>query len=544
VILILALVLAGNTLEARAKRQTSAALRSLLSLQPRIARVGRDTQELEIPVEDVRSGDILIVRPGERIPVDGLVTEGFSGVDESMLTGESLPVEKSAGDRVIGGTINGAGAFRFRATAIGADSVLAHIVRVMREAQTSRPPIQRLADQLSAIFVPVVVSIALLTAVVWYFTTGVATEAFTAAVAVLVIACPCAMGLAVPTAIMVATGRGARAGILIRGGEALERARALDTIVLDKTGTVTEGRPSVTDVHVAEGFEERAVLSLAAAVEKASEHPLAEAVVEHARALSMPIPPATSFLALPGRGVSALAGNAEVTIGNEAFLRQHGIAPEPLLETANQLAEQGKTPLLVGVNGRPAAVIGVADTLRATSRKAVADLKRMGLDVILLTGDRETTARAIARQADIDHVIAGVMPDGKAAEIRRLQAEGHVVAMVGDGINDAPALAQADIGIAMGSGTDIAAEAAAVTLMRSDLAGVVSAIRLSRQTMRVMKQNLFWAFIYNVIGIPIASGVLYPAFGILLSPILASAAMAFSSFSVVTNSLRLRAIRI
>jgi Cu+-exporting ATPase len=461
-----------------------------------------------------------------------------------MLTGESLPVGKAPDDKVIGGTVNKTGSFRFRATAIGADSVLAHIVRLMRQAQTSRPPIQRLADQISAIFVPVVITIALVTLAIWYFAAGAVAGAFTSAVAVLIIACPCAMGLAVPTAVMVATGRGARAGILIRGGEALEKARDLDTVVLDKTGTVTEGRPAVTDVEIVGRFSSEEVLSLTAAVEKASEHPLAEAVVRHARERGIAIADARAFASTPGRGVAARVGDREVTIGNEAFLAQAGVSTEPLRTPAGRLAEQGRTPLLVAIDGQPAAVIGVADTIRPSSKGAIRDLRGMGLNIILLTGDREATGRAIAAQAGIDHVIAQVMPDEKSAEIRRLQAEGHVVAMVGDGINDAPALAQSDIGIAMGSGADIAAEASAVTLMRSDLTGVVSAIRLSRQTMRVMKQNLFWAFIYNVIGIPIAAGALYPAFGILLSPILASAAMAFSSVSVVTNSLRLRGIRV
>jgi Cu+-exporting ATPase len=512
-----------------------------MNLQPPTARILRGADELDVPVEGVRSGDVLIVRPGERIPVDGVVTEGRSSVDESMLTGESLPVEKAPDDKVIGGTINRTGSFHFRATAIGADSVLAHIVRVMRDAQTSKPPIQRLADRVSAIFVPVVVAIAVLTLAVWYLAADGA-GAFTSSVAVLIIACPCAMGLAVPTAVMVATGRGARAGILVRAGEALEKARALDTVVLDKTGTVTEGRPAVTDVHTEAGFDEAAVLRVAAAVERASEHPLAEAVVQYARERSLSIPKASAFAATPGRGATGVVEGQQVVIGNDAYLVQHNIDPESLIDTAGALAANGKTPLLLAIDGHPAAVLGVADTIRPTSRKAIAHLKQMGLKVILLTGDRETTARAIAAQAGIDTVIAGVMPDEKAARIQGLQAQGHVVAMVGDGINDAPALAQSDIGIAMGSGVDAAAEAAAVTLMRSDLAGVVSAIRLSRQTMRVMKQNLFWAFIYNVIGIPIAAGVLYPAFGILLSPILASAAMAFSSVSVVTNSLRLRSI--
>jgi Cu+-exporting ATPase len=458
-----------------------------------------------------------------------------------MLTGESIPVTKSLDDRVIGGTINGTGAFRFRVTAIGADSVLAHIVRLMRQAQGSKPPIQRLADRIAGIFVPVVVAIAALTLLIWYLAGGAAITAFTCAVAVLIIACPCAMGLAVPTAVMVSTGRGARSGILIRGGEALEKARELDTVVLDKTGTVTEGRPAVTDVVVQPGFDEHAVLRLAAAAERGSEHPLAEAVLAHVRALGLSIPDAAGFEAVPGRGVIAHVETHEVRIGTADWL---GDTASEMTADADLLARSGKTPLLVTIDGRPAAVIGVADTIRPTSAAAVGDLRRMGLSVVLLTGDREAVAQAIAKQAGIDQVISGVLPDGKAAEIQRLQTAGRVVAMVGDGINDAPALAQADIGIAMGSGADVATEAADITLMRSDLAGVVAAIRLSRRTMSVMKQNLFWAFIYNIVGIPIAAGALYPAFGILLSPILAGAAMAFSSVCVVTNSLRLRTARL
>jgi Cu+-exporting ATPase len=533
VIIIIALVLTGNTLEARAKRQTSAAIRRLLDLQPKTARIVRDTDELDVPVEDVRGGDILIVRPGERIPVDGIITSGRSAVDESMLTGESMPVEKQADDKVIGGTINRTGSFRFRATAIGSDSVLAHIIRTMREAQGTKPPIQRLADRISGIFVPVVAAIALLTFAIWYFVAGAGSIAFTSSVAVLIIACPCAMGLAVPTAVMVATGRGARAGILIRGGEALETARRLDTIVLDKTGTVTEGKPVVVEM-IPSSSE---ALALASAVEKASEHPLAEAVVTYARLQGISIPDAAGFSAVPGRGARGFVDGREVLIGNESFVGYSDA-------TAERMASEGKTPLLVSVDGRHVATIGVADAIRSGSAEAVSELKRMGLRVILLTGDREATAKAIARQAGIDEIVAGALPDAKVEHIRALQDEGKVVAMAGDGINDAPALAQAHLGIAMGSGSDIAAEAADVTLMRSDLAGVVSAIRLSRRTMGVMKQNLFWAFIYNVIGIPIAAGVLYSAFGVLLSPIMASAAMAFSSVSVVTNSLRLRAARI
>ena len=541
VIIIIALVLAGNTMEARAKRQTAAALRSLIQLQPLTARLVRGMDQVVVPIEEVRTGDILAVRPGERVPLDGVILDGQSSVDESMLTGESIPVAKAKGDRVIGGTMNGTGAFEVRTTAIGADSMLAHIIRLMREAQGSKPPIQRLADRISGLFVPVVVTIAAVTFFVWYFAAGSSATALIASVSVLIIACPCAMGLAVPTAVMVATGRGARAGILIRGGEALEKARGIDTVVLDKTGTVTEGRPAVTDIAPQPEFGPDTLLRLAAAAEKSSEHPLAEAVVAHARARGLEIPPVLAFEAVPGRGVSARVENREVRIGTETWLGQ---AAEILAPDAERLAREGKTPLLISVDDRPAGVIAVADTIRPTSASAVEALRRMGLHVVLLTGDRAEVAQAIAAQAGITEVISGVLPDGKLQEIARLQSLNRTVAMVGDGINDAPALAKADIGIAMGSGTDVAAEAADITLMRSDLEGVVAAIRLSRRTMGVMKQNLFWAFIYNIVGIPVAAGVLYPSFGILLSPILASAAMAFSSVSVVTNSLRLRAARL
>ncbi len=564
VIIIIALILTGNMFEARAKASTSSALRALVRLQPKTARVLRDGIEVDILAEQVVRGDTVVVRPGERIPVDGQIIGGRSAVDESMLTGESLPVEKAAGDRVIGGTINGTGSFRYTATTLGADSMLARIVRLMRDAQSSRAPIQRLADRVSGIFVPVVISIAIATFVIWFISAGAApgVRAFAAAVAVLIIACPCAMGLAVPTAVMVATGKGAELGVLIKGGEALQRAGEVTTVVLDKTGTVTEGKPAVTDVVLAPALVatgdgssgarpgESSLLRLVASLETASEHPLAEAIVRHARESGLEVQPPSSFESLTGRGAAGVVEGSAVIVGNPALMAEHGVGVELLATTAERLASLGRTPMYAAVapagseDYELAGLVAVADPIKATSREAIRRFHAMGLETVMLTGDNERTARAIAREAGIGRVVAGVLPAGKVAEVRRLQESGAVVAMVGDGINDAPALAQADVGMAIGTGTDIAAEAGDVVLMRGDLRSAAQAMELSRRTMRTMKQNLFWAFIYNVIGIPIAAGVLYPAFGILLSPILASAAMAFSSVSVVTNSLRLRRVRI
>ncbi len=551
VLFIIALILLGNTFEARARRQTSAALRALADLQPKTARVVRQGVDVDVPVEAVVPGDIVLVRPGERVPVDGTIVEGGSAVDESMLTGESLPVEKRAGDAVFGGTINRSGAFRLAASHLGADGALQRIAKLMRDAQGSRAPIQALADRVSAVFVPVVLSLAVATFAAWVVIAGEGSmlQAVSAAVGVLIIACPCAMGLAVPTALMVATGRGAAHGILIKGGEALQRAGGLTTIVLDKTGTVTEGRPIVTDLVVAEdaGLDDGDLLSLAASVEIASEHPLADAIVSAARGRGVALRPVRDFSAMVGRGAVARVDGMRVLVGNADLLEGEGIAVDALASAATALADRGRTPLFVATTGATSRVLGliaVADPIRPTSRAAIARLKGMGLDVVLLTGDNARTAHVIAREAGIDAVVAGVLPDGKVAEIARLQAEGRIVAMVGDGINDAPALAKADVGLALGSGTDIAIEAADVTLLRVDLQGVATAIALSRRTMATMRQNLFWAFVYNVVGIPVAAGVLYPVTGLLLSPILASAAMAFSSVSVVANSLRLRAARV
>ena len=559
VMIIVALVLTGHTFEARAKRRTSSALRSLAKLQPKTARIvrGNDAREIDVPVDDVRRGDVVLVRPGERIPVDGEIVSGRSAVDESMVTGESLPVEKGPGERVIGGTLNTAGAFRYRATTLGADSVLAQIVKLMREAQGSRAPMQQLADRVSGVFVPVVISLAIATFVVWFVTAhatgasaGAATvRAFAAGVAVMIIACPCAMGLAVPTAVMVATGKGAELGVLIKGGQALQRAGDVDTVVLDKTGTITEGRPIVTDVSIVPGagVDHDTLIAAVASVERSSEHALADAIVRYATDRGIATRAAERFTSAAGGGVRGEVDGRAVIVGNESFLLAHlagvGAEIDAVRGDAERLAESGKTPVYVSLDGRLAGLIAVADPIKATSRAAIERLRRMGLDVVMLSGDHPHTANAVARDAGVAHVVAGVLPDGKVAEVRRLQDDGRVVAMVGDGVNDAPALAQADVGIAIGTGTDVAVEAADVALMRGDLAGVADAIRLSRRTTRTMKENLFWAFIYNVIGIPVAAGVLYPAFGILLSPILASAAMAFSSVSVVSNSLRLRRFR-
>ena len=552
---IIALILLGNAIEARATQRTSSALHALAAMQPPLAHVVADGTERDIPVGDVRTGDEIVVRPGERIPVDGVVVAGQSAVDESMLTGESMPIEKRPGDAVIGATINGTGAFRYRATSLGTDSVLARIVRMVRDAQATRAPIQTLADRVSAVFVPVVIQIAIVTFVVWFVafdaSAGGVTafvRAFAAAIAVLVIACPCAMGLAVPTAVMVATGRAAQSGLLIKGGAALQRAGDVRTIVLDKTGTVTEGRPVVTDVIAVPGgrWAPTDIVRLAASVERASEHPVAAAIVAHGAAAGS-LADVTGFRSITGRGAEGTVGGDRVSVGNAALMAASGIGVTPLEDDAARLTDDAKSLVYVAVNGALAGVIAVADPVRPTSRAAIARLRAMGLDVVMLTGDNARTANAVARAAGIDRVVAGLLPEGKVAEIDRITRErGHAVAMVGDGVNDAPALARADIGIAIGwgTGTDVAAEASDITLMRGGVEAVVTAIALSRRTMRTMRENLGWAFAYNVIGIPIAAGVLYPAFGILLSPVIASAAMAFSSVSVVTNSLRLKRIHL
>ncbi|MBI3301422.1 MAG: copper-translocating P-type ATPase [Deltaproteobacteria bacterium] len=548
--MIIALILLGRLLEARAKGRTAEAIRRLIGLQPSTARIVRNGQEEEVPVEQVQVGDVVAVRPGEKIPVDGVVVSGASAVDESMLTGESLPVEKHPGDPVIGATLNKTGAFTFQATRVGKDTALARIVLLVRQAQGSKAPIQRLADKIAGYFVPAVIAVAVLTFVVWYFfgPRPVLNFALMNFVAVLIIACPCALGLATPTAIMVGTGRGAEHGILIKGGEVLERVHTLTTVVFDKTGTLTTGKPEVTDLvqlPVASyqlPVSEAEMLRFAASVEWQSEHPVGEAIVRRAGEQDLELAEVEEFRAIPGQGVEARVEGKTVLLGNRRLLWERGITVGDLSKQAETLAGAGKTPMFVVIDGQPAGIIAVADVLKPQAADAVASLQRLGLDVVMLTGDNRRTAEAIARQAGITRVLAEVLPEDKAAEVKRLQAEGRIVGMVGDGINDAPALVQADVGIALGTGTDVAIEAADITLMRGDLQGVVTALGLSRRTIQVIRQNLFWAFIYNVVGIPIAAGVLYPAFRLLLHPMFAALAMALSSVSVVTNSLRLRAL--
>jgi len=539
---ILTLILLGRLLEAKAKAGTGEAIRTLIGLQPRTARVVRRGEELEIEVGDVQVGDVVAIRPGEKLPVDGEVSEGTSAVDESMVTGESIPVVKSAGDTVIGATINQAGAFRYVATKVGADTMLAQIIRLVREAQGSKAPIQRLADTVSRYFVPVVIVIAIWTFAIWSVVgpppAGI--FALVAAVSVLIIACPCALGLATPLSITVATGKGASYGILIRSAEALETAHKITTVVLDKTGTITKGSPSLTDVLPAEKFEAAELLALVASAEHDSEHPLAAAIVAGAATAGLARAEAQEFSSITGQGVRALVGGRQILVGNLRLLTAAGIDPTALSVDFDRLARDGKTPMLVAIDGRPAGVIGVADTVKDGSLEAIAALRARGLDVVMMTGDNRDTAAAIARLVGITRVLAEVMPEHKANEVKRLQAEGRIVGMVGDGINDAPALAQADVGLAIGTGTDVAIESSDITLISGSLAGLVTAIDLSRATMRNIRQNLGFAFGYNVVGIPIAAGVLYPAFGLLLSPMLAGLAMALSSLSVVANSNRLR----
>ena len=544
VIFIIALVLAGRAIEARARRKTSEALRKLVSLLPRTARVEGNGGWVEKPLNAVESGETVLARPGERIPVDGVVIDGGSEVDESMLTGEPMPVAKGPGDQVVGGTVNTTGSLRYRATSVGADSVLARIVALMRDAQSSRAPIQRLADRVSAVFVPAVLSIAIITFIAWYVLGGAAAlpHAIAAAVSVLIIACPCAMGLAVPTAVMVATGRGAEMGLLIKGGEILQRAGDVNTVVLDKTGTVTEGAPSVARVMTLGELSEREVLSYAAAVERHSEHPVAAAIVRAANDKHETVGEVSEFRSHTGSGVTGKVRGREVAIGNARLLLDLEVGGTGLPYTSE--VPEGSSELYVAIDRRIVGIIVVSDSLRPSSAEAVRALKAMGIDVMLVTGDRRSTAESIANAIGVDRIVAEVLPHQKVEEIRALQREHRVVAMVGDGINDAPALAQSDVGISMPKGTDIAVEASDIALMRSDLRGVVGAISLSRRTMATMKQNLFWAFVYNVIGIPIAAGALYPLTGLMLSPIIASAAMALSSVSVVTNSLRLRHARL
>jgi len=542
---IVTLILLGRLFEARAKAGTGEAIRKLIGLQARTARVVRDGVEADIPIEEVIAGDLVVVRPGEKIPVDGEVVDGRSSVDESMVTGEPIPVTRGRGDTVIGATINQTGAFRFRATRVGRDTMLAQIVRLVQQAQGSKAPIQRLADVVAGYFVPAVIFIAIATFATWFVVGSQPsfTSAMVSAVAVLIIACPCALGLATPLSIMVGTGKGAEQGILIRSAQALETAHRLDTIVLDKTGTITRGQPALTDVLPARGFAADGLLRLAASAERASEHPLASAVVSGARSRELILADPAAFESLTGRGVRAVVDGRTVLVGSPALLDETGVDAAELVPSAERLSTDGRTPLLVAVDGRPAGVLGVADTVKPESASAVATLRGLGLQVAMITGDNRRTGAAIARQVGVERVLAEVLPDRKAAEVRRLQAEGRRVAMVGDGINDAPALAQADVGMAIGTGTDVAIEAADVTLISGALTGVVTAIRLSRATMRNIRQNLFFAFAYNVVGIPIAAGVLYPFLGLRLSPMIAAGAMALSSLSVVSNANRLRGFR-
>ncbi|KRT77080.1 MAG: Cu(2+)-binding/translocating P-type ATPase, Cu2+-exporting ATPase [Armatimonadetes bacterium CSP1-3] len=540
--IIIAFILLGRFLEARAKGRTSEAIRRLMGLRARTARIVRDGEEVDIPVEDVQVGDAVVVRPGEKIPVDGVVISGHSAVDESMLTGESIPVEKREGDEVIGATLNKTGSFRFHTTRVGRDTALAQIIRLVEEAQGSKAPIQRLVDRIAAYFVPAVIVIAVVTGAVWllFGPEPRLTYALLAFVSVLIIACPCAMGLATPTAIMVGIGRGAEEGVLIRNAEALERMRQVDTVVLDKTGTLTRGQPAVTDVLPMNGFSEADILRFAAAAERGSEHPLGEAIVARAKDDGIEIPEPDDFDAIPGQGIVAQVEGRRILAGNLRLLESQGLRPDGLGSRAEALARDGKTPMFVVVDGTPAGIIAVADTLKPETAEVIRALHGLRLRVVMLTGDNRATAEAIARQAGIDQVLAEVRPEQKAATVRGLQEEGRVVAMVGDGINDAPALAQADVGIAIGAGTDVAIESAGVVLVGSDLRGVRTAIALSRQTVRAIRQNLFWAFFYNVVLIPVAAGILYPFVGVLLNPVFAALAMAFSSVTVVSNSLRLR----
>ncbi len=542
---IITLILLGRLLETRAKAGTGEAIRALIGLQPHTARVVRDGLDTEIPVEQVVVGDVVLVRPGEKLPVDGEVVSGTSSVDESMVTGESMPVSKGPGDGVIGATMNQTGAFRYRATKIGAETMLAQIIELVRQAQGSKAPIQRLVDRVSGFFVPIVIAIAIWTFVVWALIGPQPRLVFAliAAVAVLIIACPCALGLATPLSITVGSGKGATSGILIRSAEALETAHKLDTVILDKTGTITEGKPRLTDVLTLDGFTEDEVLGLVASVERSSEHPLATAIVEGAQIRGLDVEDAEDFDSITGRGVKARVRGRAVLVGNTRLMADAGIDLGVLIMAQDHLADQGKTPMLVAVDGRPAAVVGVADTIKPGSVGAIAALRHRGLEVIMMTGDNRSTAAAIGRQAGIDRVLAEVLPEHKASEVRRLQDEGRVVGMVGDGINDAPALAQADVGSAIGTGTDVAIESSDITLISGALSGVVTAIDLSRATMRNIRQNLVFAFVYNALGIPIAAGVLYPAFGLTLSPVIAAAAMALSSLSVVTNANRLRGFK-
>jgi len=552
---IIVLILLGRLFEARAKGRTSEAIKKLAGLQPKTARVVINGEEKDIPIEDVEIGDIIIVRPGEKIPVDGIVKEGRSSVDESMISGESIPVEKNAGAQVIGATINRTGSFRFEATRVGRDTMLSQIINLVQEAQGSRPPIARLVDKIASIFVPVVMGIATVTFIVWFIfgPEPALTYALLNFVAVMIIACPCALGLATPTSIMVGTGKGAENGILIRGAEALETAHRINTIVFDKTGTLTKGEPVVTDVIMNQqsavssqqsGTEERDILFYAASAEKGSEHPLGEAIVKKAKEQNIDLKDPADFRAVPGHGIRAKIDGKNVLLGNDKFMNDENVDINGLTSKADQLSGEGKTPMYVAADGKAVGIVAVADTLKENSVAAINALQKLGVETVMITGDNRRTASAIAQQVGIDRVLAEVLPEDKAKEVKKLQAENKVVAMVGDGINDAPALAQADVGIAIGTGADVAMEASDITLIGGDLKGVVTSIALSKATIRNIRQNLFWAFAYNTILIPVAAGILFPFFGILLNPMYAAAAMGMSSVTVVSNALRLRNFRV
>ena len=540
---IVVLVLLGQVLELRARAGTSAAIRNLLGLAPKTARkVHQDGREEDIPVEHVHIGDRLRVRPGERVPVDGSVMEGATTIDESMVSGEPIPVEKAAGAKVTGGTVNGTGTFVMTAERVGAETLLAQIVRMVSEAQRSRAPIQRLADTVSGWFVPIVIVVAILTFIVWGFFGPEPRFAhgLVNAVAVLIIACPCALGLATPMSIMVGTGRGAELGVLLRNAEALELLERVNTIVVDKTGTLTEGKPKLTTIDPLPGFDDATLLRLTASLENVSEHPLAAAIVAGARERGVTLAQVQDFSSTTGKGVQGIVEGRRIAIGNVKYMESLGVASAPVIDRADSLRRDGQTVMLIAIDGKAAGLVGVADPIKESAREAIQELQRQGVKVVMLTGDNRTTADAVAKKVGIDRVEADVLPEQKASVVKRLQDDGAIVAMAGDGINDAPALAQANVGIAMGTGTDVAMESAGVTLVKGDLRGIVRARRLSGETMKNIRQNLFFAFLYNVLGVPVAAGILYPWFGILLSPMIASAAMTFSSVSVIANALRLR----
>ena len=541
--MILALVTIGKYMETRSKSRTSDAITKLMDLAPKTALVVRDGREQEIPAGEVRVGELVIVKPGQSIPVDGILIEGTGTVDESAITGESIPVEKKAGDRLTGATVNRAGYFQMQADRIGGDTTLSQIIRLVEEAGGSKAPIAKLADKVSGIFVPVVLTIAVITVAVWLLVGQSFSFALASGIAVLVISCPCALGLATPTAIMVGTGRGAEQGILIKSGESLETAHLVDTVVLDKTGTITKGHPAVTDIKTAAGVQERELLRLAASLEQASEHPLAEAIVGRAHELSVSLEKTSDFTAVAGQGVTGTVGMKKVLAGNLKMMKENRIRTEDLEPDAERFSEEGRTVLYIAADGKLLGVLAAADPIKETSAQAIEELERMGLSVVMLTGDHEKTARAIQKQLGITRVVAEVLPQDKEREVRRLQEEGHKVAMIGDGINDAPALARADVGIAIGAGTDVAIESADIVLMKSDLLDAAAAIQLSRAVIKNIKENLFWAFFYNALGIPLAAGVFYPILGWQLNPMFGSAAMSFSSVFVVTNALRLKGFR-